>query len=251
MQSAGCAFLGRRAAVDRSEDFMQRVLLFLLLTLMAVSTLVAQQTTPVMPGGVIVTPTSPAGPTTPVITLGTSSPNPAGATAATPGNQAGATNSTLQQTVTGGAPQTVYTAPVITNMPKVSALSEGGATEQVGPRNLIMGGPDSAWAISNETVSVAEAARKARALRASKKSRVFTNADIARLRSNDAVSVVGTPTTPVTNERTMPASDVPEEQVGPTTPAVPNQNVQPPPPQQNPVAPKSPFRPKPSPTQPR
>jgi hypothetical protein len=94
---------------------------------------------------------------------------------------------------------------------------------------------------------VAEASRQARSIRTGRKSRVFTNADIARLRGEAPVSVVGNAgNVPVTNERTMPASDV-VGQPAPTTPLAPPA-VQPPA-TQNPPAqqPKSPFAPKPSP----
>jgi hypothetical protein len=119
-------------------------------------------------------------------------------------------------------------------------------------RDLAIGAADSAWAISTNTTGVAEAARLARAARATHKPRVFTNADIARLRGNAPVSVVGNTAPPVTNEQTMPASDVQEqEQNGATTPATPSPKTQAPPANQNPSTPKSPFRAKPSPNQPR
>ena len=215
------------------------------------STQVPSQTYP-NPDGTVTTPSAGPGPTTPIITLGTTSPSPAGATNATPGNQAGATNSTLQPTVTGGiAAQTVYTTPVLTNAPNPALASASGSNPPAG-RDLAIGAADSAWAISANTMGVAEAARLARAARAAHKPRVFTNADIARLRGNGPVSVVGNTAPPVTNEQTMPASDVQEpEQNGATTPATPAPNTQAPPANQNPSAPKSPFRPKPSPNQPK
>lgn len=201
-------------------------------------------------GGGIVTPNSPTGPTTPIVTLGTTSSNPAGASNATPGNQAGATNSTLQPTVGGGvASQSVFTTPVIENLPNSANFGTTSSASNFSPdnRDLAIGGSDSAWSISPSTLSVAEASRKARSVRAGRKSRVFTNADIARLRGEAPVSVVGNAgNVPVTNERTMPASDV-VGQPGPTTPLAPPA-VQPPA-TQNPPAqqPKSPFAPKPSP----
>lgn len=197
-----------------------------------------------------VTPSSPTGPTTPSVTFGNTSPSPAGATNATLGNQAGATNSTLQPTSSNGnTSQTTYTTPSVENTANPGA-SETSANPPSSSRNL-MGGADSAWAISNNTMGVAEAARLARAARAAHKPRVFTNADIARLRGNAPAST-GDNTAPVTNEQTMPASDVQEqEQNGATMPATPSPNTQAPPATQNPSTPKSPFNAKPSPKQPR
>src|SRR5262245_5224050 len=206
---------------------------------------------PPNPGEAPATPSSPTGPITPGATFPNPVPNPAGATNATTGNQAGATNSTLQPTVSNsGASQTTYTTPSVGNNAN-PATSGNSVNLASATRNLVIGGSDSAWAITSNTLGVAEAARLARAARAGHKPRVFTNADLARLRGNAPVSVVGNTAAPVTNEQTMPASDV-DEQVGPTTPVVPNQGVQQPATQNPPPgAPKSPFRAKPSPVQPR
>jgi len=240
---------------------MRRVSLVAAISLIAAVTTLAQTaTTPVYapPGSPMVTPDALSGPTTPIITLGTVSPSPVGASNATPGNQAGATNSTLQPTITGGvAPQTVFTAPVIENMPNstfVDGSSLNASNSSPGGRDLVFGNTDSAWTISVTTASVAEAARQARAAKAAHKPRLFTNNDLARLRSNAPVSVVGNTSAPeasapVTNEQTMPASDV-EAPSESTTPATPQTQ----PATQSPGAqpPKSPFRAKPSPlTQPR
>lgn len=208
------------------------------------STTAPATTTPMPTDGTVVTPTSPTGPTTPSITLGTTSPSPVGASAATAGNQAGATNSTLQQGAPAGvAPQSVYTTPMIGN--SGGGLASATANDQAtAPRDLLIGGSDSAWSIAGDTVSVAAAARQYRAQRASRKPRMFTNADIARLRDRGAVSVVGN-NPPVTNEQTMPASDV-EAESGPTTPAAPQQQMQAPNQTVPPGQPHSPFR-KPSP----
>lgn len=211
------------------------------------STTAPATTTPMPTDGTVVTPTSPTGPTTPSITLGTTSPSPVGASAATPGNQAGATNSTLPQGAPAGvAPQSVYTTPMIGNMPNSSGgLASATANNQAtAPRDLLIGGSDSAWSISAADVSVAAAARQYRAQRASRKPRMFTNADIARLRDRGAVSVVGN-NPPVTNEQTMPASDI-EAETGSTTPAAPQQQMQAPNQTVPPGEPHSPFR-KPSP----
>lgn len=229
---------------------MRRFSLILLMIFMAA--FAVAQTTPSAPAttptdGTVVTPSSPTGPTTPIINLETRSPSPVGASSATPGNQAGATNSTLQPTITGGvAPQTVFTTPVIENMPNPSILGSANVNAQdVGPRDLVIGGFDSAWSISGGGVSVAAAARQYRAQRANRKPRMFTNADIARLSDRSAVSVVGNTPAPVTNEQTMPASDV-ETEGEPTTPTAPQQQVQPPEQTVPAGQPKSPFR-KPSP----
>jgi hypothetical protein len=142
---------------------------------------------------------------------------------------------------------------MIENIPNPTMLASSTTNNsQAGGRDLVIGGSDSAWAISNNTMGVAEAARLARAARATHKPRVFTNDDIARLRGTAPVNVVGNNTAaPVTNEQTMPASDV-QEQEGPTTPAVPQPGVQQPTNQTPPPGePKSPFRAKPSPVQPR
>src|SRR5262249_9802623 len=69
---------------------------------------------PPNPGEAPATPSSPTGPATPSVTFPNPVPNPAGASNATPGNQAGATNSTLQPTVSNGsASQTTYTMPSV------------------------------------------------------------------------------------------------------------------------------------------
>lgn len=211
------------------------------------STTAPANTTPMPTDGTVVTPTSPTGPTTPVINLGTTSPSPVGASNATPGNQAGATNSTLQRGAPEGvAPQSVYTTPLIGNMPNSSGgfASATANNQATAPRDLLIGGSDSAWSISGEGESVAAAARQFRAQRASRKPRMFTNADIARLRDRGAVSVVGNPA-PVTNEQTMPASDV-EAESGPTTPTAPQPGMQAPNQTVPQGEPHSPFR-KPSP----
>ena len=242
---------------------MKRISLLTAILLVAVITALAQTpttaTTPAInqaPGSPMITPSTTTGPTTPIITLGTVSPSPTGATNATPGNQAGATNSTLQPTITGGAaPQTVFTTPVTENLPNSTESYFSASNSPAGGRDLLFGSSDSAWSISGTTVSVAEAARQARAAKVAHKPRLFTNNDLARLRSNAPVSVVGNTSTPetgapVTNEQTMPASDVvaPSESTTPATPQTSQPATQSPGAQ----APKSPFRAKPSPiTQPR
>ena len=237
---------------------MRRFSLILLITLTALTMLAQTQpssgstaapatTTPMPTDGTVVTPTSPTGPTTPSITLGTTSSSPVGASNATPGNQAGATNSTLQQGAPAGvAPQSVYTTPMIGNMPNSSGsfASATANNQATAARDPLIGGSDSAWSISAADVNVAAVARQYRAQRASRKPRMFTNADIARLRDRGAVSVVGN-TGPVTNEQTMPASDV-EAESGPTTPTAPQPGMQAPNQTVPQGEPKSPFR-KPSP----
>ena len=241
---------------------MKRISLLAAILLVAVITAIAQTPTTATTPGIYQAPDSPVitpsttGPTTPIITLGTVSTSPAGATNATPGNQAGATNSTLQPTITDGvAPQTVFTTPVIENLPNSAGSYFSAGNSPAAGRDLLFGSSDSAWSISSSGVSVAEAARQARAAKVAHKPRLFTNNDLARLRSNAPVSVVGNTSTPetgapVTNEQTMPASDVvaPSESTTPATPQTSQPATQSPGAQ----APKSPFRAKPSPiTQPR
>lgn len=235
---------------------MRRFSLILLMTFMVALAAMAQTqptgggttapaaTTPMPADGTVVTPTSPTGPTTPSITLGTTSPSPVGASNATPGNQAGATNSTLPQGAPAGVtPQSVYTTPMIGN--SGGGFASAAANDQAtAPRDLLIGGSDSAWAISGDGGSVAVAARQYRAQRAGHKPRMFTNADIARL-SGRGVSVVGNSPPPVTNEQTMPASDI-EAESGPTTPTPPQPQPQTPNQALPQGQPKSPFN-KPSP----
>jgi hypothetical protein len=225
------------------------LMIFMAAFAVAQTTPSAPATTPTTPtDGTVVTPSSPTGPTTPVINLGTTSPSPVGASNATPGNQAGATNSTIQPTAAPGvAPQSVYTTPMVQNMPNWTTVAPAaGTTDQtITARDLLIGGSDSAWSISGGGVSVAAAARQYRAQRANHKPRMFTNADIARLSDRSAVSVVGNTPPPVTNEQTMPASDV-ETEGGPTTPTAPQQQMQAPEQTVPAGQPKSPFR-KPSP----
>jgi hypothetical protein len=233
---------------------MRRFSLIFLMIFMAAVAALAQttpsapaSTTPAQADGTVVTPSSPTGPTTPVINLGTTSPSPVGASNATPGNQAGATNSTLQPTAAPGvAPQSVYTTPMVENMPNWTGVAPAASANNLttAPRDLLIGSSDSAWSISMETESVAAAARQYRAQRAGRKPRMFTNADIARLRDRGAVSIVGN-MPPVTNEQTMPAADV-EPEASPTTPAAPQQQMQAPDQTVPEGQPKSPFR-KPSP----
>jgi hypothetical protein len=226
------------------------VIMFMAAFAVAQTTPSAPATTPTIPtDGTVVTPTSPTGPTTPIINLGTTSPSPVGATSATPGNQAGATNSTLQQTAPSGvAPQSTYTTPMVENMPNWTGVAPAASAnnQTTTPRDLVIGSSDSAWSISGGGVSVAAAARQYRAERAGRKPRMFTNADIARLRDRGAVSVVGNTQPPVTNEQTMPASDV-ETESGPTTPTAPQQQMQAPEQTVPAGQPKSPFNTKPSP----
>jgi hypothetical protein len=161
------------------------VFMFLAAFAPAQTTPSAPATNPTMPtDGTVVTPSSPTGPTTPIINLGTTSPSPVGATSATPGNQAGATNSTLQQTAPSGvAPQSTYTTPMVENMPNWTGVAPAASAnnQTTTPRDLVIGSSDSAWSISGGGVSVAAAARQYRAERAGRKPRMFTNADIARL----------------------------------------------------------------------
>jgi hypothetical protein len=73
---------------------------------------------------------------------------------------------------------------------------------------------DSVWSLPENRESLAEAARAARQKLAKDRPRVFTNEDVDRLRLAAGEPPLGRPGM-VTNERTMPASDVP----APNTPA--------------------------------
>ena len=164
--------------------------------------------------------------TTPEVNM--SQPNPSvGATNATTGNQAGASNSTLTPTAT---------------MPQVPAAYAN--------QNLGMGGGSSAWEVGNSGESLAEASMQARMHKSKDHPRVFTNDDIARLRNNGnlpAGASNGVINAPVTNQNTMPASDVTVPS-GETVPAAGNQPQMAPPkvePQQKANQKKpSPFTPK-------
>jgi hypothetical protein len=79
------------------------------------------------------------------------------------------------------------------------------------------GGVDSVWSTPTNQQSLADASREARQKLAKDRPRVFTNDDIARLRQ-----AAGEPPLPrpglVTNEQTMPASDIPAPNVPKATP---------------------------------
>jgi hypothetical protein len=83
------------------------------------------------------------------------------------------------------------------------------------------GGTDSAWSAPVNQQNLADAAREARQKVAKDRPRVFTNDDIARLRR-----AAGEPGL-VTNEQTMPASDVPAPNTSaPETNPRPRNNMQ-------------------------
>lgn len=135
--------------------------------------------------------------TTPEVNLNNANTS-VGATSATNGQMAGTSNSTNSPT-----------------MPQVPAAYENA--------NASLVGIGSAWSVGSKSESVADAARQARVQRAKDRPRVFTNEDLARLNgaplSNNNGAVI-------TNQNTMPVSDVMQTQ-----------------PQSSPAPLRSPFRP--------
>jgi len=123
--------------------------------------------------------------TTPEVNLNNANPS-AGAISATNGQAAGASNSTV--------------SPTMPQVPAAYQNANGGLV-----------GISSAWSVGSGSESVADAARQARVQRTKDHPRVFTNEDLARLSgaplSNNNGAVI-------TNQNTMPASDVmpPQEQ---------------------------------------
>jgi hypothetical protein len=151
-----------------------------------------------------------------------------GASNATSGNSAGASNSTLL--APGNNP----------TMPQVPSAY-----------NSFDLGAGSAMGSSGSGESLAQASRDAIARRQTDHPRVFTNEDIARLHGEAANNAPAGNGAPVTNQNTMPSSDVTAPQ-GATQPGVPPtySNPQATPQTAAPPAPiRSPFRPKSQPQQ--
>jgi hypothetical protein len=188
--------------------------------------------------------------TPPTVSLGVSATSPVGASNATPGNQAGASNSTLAPNSSGmQVSNPSATTPVLPNM-NTSATPTPAANGSVAQ---YPGLADSAWSMGETEGSVAEAARRYRTAKAMRHPHTYTNDDIARLNQNAAPQMPNANSNqpPVTNPSTMPASDVttPQSSGAPSTPA----NEQAPatsPTTANPqVQKKSPFAAKPAPPQ--
>ena len=102
--------------------------------------------------------------------------------------------------------------------------------------------PDSAYSAGITEVSVAEAARRYRKQTAMQHPRTYTNEDIARLNQNAAPQVPNNSNQPVTNQSTMPASDVtsPQAPASEQAPTVPPTKANPQMQKKSPFAPKSP-----------
>lgn len=187
--------------------------------------------------------------TPPSVSLGESSTSPVGASNATPGNQAGATNSTLAPNSSGmQVSNPNATTPVLPNINTSASASSANASSTATNVGVVgyPGMPDSAWSLGETDGSVAEAARRYRTAKATQHPHTYTNDDIARLNQNAAPQVPNNSNQPpATNPSTMPASDV-------TTPqsSAPPTNDQAPPTAANPpVQKKSPFASKPAPPQ--
>ena len=194
--------------------------------------------------------TTPSAPTTPLV-VRTPEVNlsnvqlSAGASNATAGNQAGATNATANNQA-GAANST--SEPAAATTPEVpTSYNASSGVRSYGPTT------DSAWQISSEGQDLASASRDARMHLAKDHPRVYNNEDIARFHNNGAATGNGNMNTnagPVTNQSTMPASDVmpsqntsqPASQMQ-QSPQAQQPNTMPPPPV------RSPFRPKTAPEQ--
>jgi hypothetical protein len=186
---------------------MQRLLLLLLLMTFSLSMLAqetanqAQQSNTAaevaQPQGENSTPVVSAQPplvqrltTPPVITYAATAPAPAGATNATPGNRAGATSATLN-------PDAVF---AMNGSPNTNTA---GSMIDFGPSGL-----GSSSAMDNGQ-SLAQAAANARVHAAKDHPRLYTNNDIARLHNEqNGFGNQNANTSPVTNQSTMPGSDV-------------------------------------------
>lgn len=155
-------------------------------------------------------------------------------------------------------PRLITTPEVNLNNPSVGASSTSGAgpagasnstlsptTPQVpaayGNANAGLGSVSSAWSVGSESESVADAARQARVQRTKDHPRVFTNEDLARLSGAPLTNNNGAS---VTNQNTMPASDVmqPEPQSQPQAHPAPRRSPFQPPTQagQAPQTPQTP-----------
>jgi hypothetical protein len=180
-----------------------------------------ENSTPVISGQ---TPTVDRLTTPPTITYANTAPAPAGATNATPGNRSGAVTATLNP----DASELVGTP-----------VASGVSIMDFGPS-----GSSSAWSGSGQ--SLTQAAAQARVHMAKDHPRLYTNADIARL--NQEQNGFGNQNAaPVTNQNTMPASDVQGNTMSNGAPAAQPQPV---PPNQNQQPKHSPFAVKPAPSQP-
>jgi hypothetical protein len=137
--------------------------------------------------------------TTPEVNLNNANPS-TGATSATNGQAAGASNSTI--------------SPTTPQVPAAYENANGGLV-----------GISSAWSVGSGGESVADAARQARVQRAKDHPRVFTNEDLARLSGAPLTNNNGAV---VTNQNTMPASDVMPSQEQQSRPAPRRSPFQPP-----------------------
>jgi hypothetical protein len=110
----------------------------------------------------------------------------------------------------------------VANQAGISNANQFGATTPPGPevntslsQAQVVGtgnfvGLSSAYGLTSDQPSLAEAAREARQRLAKEHPRVFTNDDIARLRQKAGEPAIGIAAAgpPVTSQQTMPASDV-------------------------------------------
>jgi hypothetical protein len=189
--------------------------------------------------------------TPPTVSLGVSATSPVGASNATPGNQAGASNSTLAPNSSGmEVSNPSATTPVLPNM-NTSATSSTPAAK--GGVAWYPGLPDSAWSMGETDGSVAEASRRYQTAKAMRHPHTYTNDDIARLNQNAAPQMPNANSNqpPVTNPSTMPASDVttPQGSAAPSTPANEQAPAAPPTTANPQTQKKSPFASKPAPPQ--
>lgn len=187
------------------------------------------------------TPTLPRIITPPELHLGSTAPSPVGATNATSGNISGATNSTLNPTEAGEQSGTT------------PQLPGGFNTSAYSANNNSLSGIasfSSAWSTSTGQEDVAQAAREnrmqlARMQKKGARPEIFTNASIAHLRQAAGEPPAGVTAGggPVTNQSTMPSSDImPNDNASPTNAGASNGQTP-----DSGTTPHSPFRSKPSP----
>jgi len=95
-----------------------------------------------------------------------------------------------------------------TTPPEPEVNTSLSPAQVVGTGNFV--GLSSAYSLTSDQPSLAEAAREARQKLAKEHPRVFTNDDIARLRQKAGEPAIGIAAAgpPVTSQQTMPASDV-------------------------------------------
>jgi hypothetical protein len=200
-------------------------------------------------------PPSPPALVTPVGHLGTPAPV-IGASNATPGNNAGAVNSTMSL-VSGIAPlpltgEVAYQAPVVLvgeqpstspYLQATSGVTVSGTVNPGVPFNVGVGsssGPFAVGTMAGNRASLGEIAREYRSRRAAEQARTFTNEDIQQMNQATGVNVVGGTSGAITapsgsGTMTQPSETAPAVAQPETTPAVTPGVARPmPPPQANP-----------------